>query len=68
MGTDTHHLNHQSNADENGIIVTEGSVFNKNNLANLMILCKSCHNEIHTDDNSNQKKVKTTKGTKVTRA
>ena len=64
MGTEVHHLQHQADANDDGIIITNDSVFHKNNLANLMTLCESCHNEIHKK-NVKQKKVKTTKGVKV---
>jgi len=60
-GKEVHHLQHQNDADENGIIHTEDSVFHKNNLANLMTLCESCHNIIHKT-NSKYKRVKTSKG------
>ena len=62
MGTEVHHLQHQSDADKNGIIKTNDTIFHKNNLANLMTLCETCHNEIHKT-NTKQKRVKTTKGT-----
>ena len=61
MGTEVHHLQHQVDADENGIIKTNDTIFHKNNLANLMTLCESCHNEMHKT-NTKQKRVKTTKG------
>jgi len=60
-GTEVHHLQHQVDADENGIIKTNDAIFHKNNLANLMTLCESCHNEMHKT-NAKQKRVKTTKG------
>ena len=62
MGTEVHHLQHQVDADTNGIIKTDDAIFHKNNLANLMTLCETCHNEIHKT-NTKQKRVKTTKGT-----
>ena len=62
MGTEVHHLQHQVDANENGIIKTQDAVFHKNNIANLMTLCEKCHNEIHKT-NTKQKRVKTTKGT-----
>jgi DNA mismatch repair protein MutS len=62
MGTEVHHLQHQVDANENGIIITQDAVFHKNNIANLMTLCEKCHNEIHKT-NTKQKRVKTTKGT-----
>jgi DNA mismatch repair protein MutS len=62
IGTEVHHLQHQVDADENGIIKTEDAVFHKNNLANLMTLCEKCHNDLHKR-NTKQKRVKTSKGT-----
>jgi len=47
MGSEVHHLQFQTDADENGIIHTDKSVFHKNNLANLMKLCEGSHNETH---------------------
>ena len=64
MGSEVHHLQYQSNSDINGYIVNDDSVFHKNNLANLMTLCESCHDEIHKT-NTKQKKVKTNKGDKL---
>jgi DNA mismatch repair protein MutS len=63
-GTEVHHLQHQADANEDGIITTDDSVFHKNNLANLMTLCEACHDEIHKN-NLKQKKVKTSKGQKL---
>jgi len=62
MGTEVHHLQHQADADANGIIKNDDAIFHKNNLANLMTLCETCHNELHKT-NTKQKRVKTTKGT-----
>jgi len=61
MGTEVHHLQHQADADKNGIIKTDDTIFHKNNLANLMTLCETCHAEIHKT-NIKQKRVKTLKG------
>ena len=61
-GKEVHHLHHQKDANENGIIKTDDSIFHKNNLANLMTLCEFCHNEIHTKTKKGSKRVKTTKG------
>jgi DNA mismatch repair protein MutS len=63
-GKEVHHLTYQSDADKNGLINSKEGVFHKNNLANLMTLCETCHNDIHKK-NEKLKKVKTTKGTKV---
>ena len=56
-GCDTHHLQHQKMADERGFIGT----FHKNHKANLMTLCKDCHQKIHETDEIH-KKVKTNRG------
>jgi len=64
MGSEVHHLQHQSDANDNGIICKEGNIFHKNNLANLVTVCESCHNNIHKKD-VKHKKVKTTKGYKI---
>jgi DNA mismatch repair protein MutS len=63
-GKEVHHLQHQVDANEDGIITTSDSVFHKNNLANLMTLCEKCHDEIHKKG-LKQKKVKTTKGHQI---
>ena len=63
-GKEVHHLQHQVDANEDGIITTLDSVFHKNNLANLMTLCEKCHDEIHKKG-LKQKKVKTTKGHQI---
>jgi DNA mismatch repair protein MutS len=64
-GKEVHHLTYQSDANEQGIIKTKEQIFHKNNLANLMTLCESCHNDIHKK-NEKLKKMKTTKGIKIT--
>ncbi len=66
-GKEIHHLQHQADANEDGIIANSDSVFHKNNLANLMTLCESCHDEIHKK-NIRHKKVKTSKGIKIINA
>ena len=62
MGTEIHHMQYQSEANENGIIVTDDSVFHKNDLSNLMSLCNQCHDELHKKKETH-KRVKTSKGT-----
>jgi len=44
MGEEIHHINHQAEANENGFI---GS-FHKNHVANLVSVCKKCHDEFHS--------------------
>ena len=64
MGSEVHHLQHQSGANNDGIINNNGSVFHKNNVANLITLCEKCHNEIHSSG-AQHKKVKTSKGYQI---
>ena len=64
MGTEVHHLQHQADANEDGIIKTSDTMFHKNSLANLMTLCEKCHDDIHRKG-TKQKKVKTSKGEKI---
>lgn len=61
VGKEVHHLQHQNEANEKGIINKDGKVFHKNNVANLITLCEECHNEIHKNK-VQHKKVKTSKG------
>jgi DNA mismatch repair protein MutS len=64
-GKEVHHLQHQSSANDNGIIVTSDSPFHKNTLANLMTLCEICHDETHKSSKKGSKRIKTTKGTQI---
>jgi len=53
MGEEVHHLQHQADADEDGIIkVKKLAPFHKNKVANLVTLCEKCHDKIH-DHGSN---------------
>jgi DNA mismatch repair protein MutS len=58
---DVHHLIFQNEADQKGTIRKSGLTFNKNNAANLINLCQTCHDDIHKT-NKKYKRVKTTKG------
>lgn len=63
IGTEVHHLQHQADSNENGIIsMSSGTVFHKNHTANLATLCEKCHNKFHDESNKTHKRVKTTKG------
>ena len=62
MGTEVHHLQHKSDANNQGIIVNCDGIFYKHNLANLMTLCEKCHNETHQTVKKGEKRVKTSKG------
>jgi DNA mismatch repair protein MutS len=64
-GSEVHHLQHQKDANEKGIIAMDDLVFHKNNLANLMTLCEDCHKETHKTEKKGIKRVKTTKGIKI---
>ena len=63
LGTEVHHLQHQRSANNDGVIINHDGVFHKNNLANLMTMCESCHNETHHTSKKEEKRVKTSKGT-----
>jgi DNA mismatch repair protein MutS len=62
---EVHHLQHQSNANNDGLIYNCDGVFHKNNLANLMSLCEKCHDEMHQKLKKGGRRVKTTRGYKV---
>jgi DNA mismatch repair protein MutS len=61
IGVEVHHLLHQANADENGYIIKNDVTIHKNHLANLMILCEKCHDEMHALFKKGSKRIKTTK-------
>jgi DNA mismatch repair protein MutS len=67
LAQDVHHLIHQQDADQKGIIRVQstGLQLNKNHAANLLNLCQKCHDEFHIAEKNEKryKKVKTTKGT-----
>ena len=62
MGEEIHHLQEQHEADANGFI---GHI-HKNNMANLVSICKNCHDKIHHDNSGKTEpklqRKKTTKG------
>jgi DNA mismatch repair protein MutS len=82
LGAEVHHLQHQKDANENGIIKGEkgedggDAPFHKNRLSNLMTLCDRCHKMFHTNSDNKvsyktlekkvHKRVKTSKGKIVT--
>ena len=67
VAVDAHHLIHQQDADQKGIIKLQdnGLQLHKNHAANLLNLCQKCHDDFHSEakDDKRYKKVKTTKGT-----
>ena len=48
IGTEVHHLQHQSGADGDGFINNNGYKMHKNNPANLVTLCEKCHDLFHS--------------------
>ena len=64
VSSEVHHLQHQKDADEHGMIHSSGTPFHKNHSANLLNLCKKCHDEFH-DTPITHKKTKTTRGVSV---
>jgi DNA mismatch repair protein MutS len=56
--SETHHLLHQENANSNGFINST----HMNHKANLMSICKKCHLNIHSGDNAQMVRKKTTGG------
>lgn len=71
---ETHHLQEQHLADQDGFIDNQ---FHKNHPANLLILCEECHYKIHAEDNdspsnstlttANSSPTQNTKTTKITK-
>ena len=61
LSTEVHHLQHQQEANDKGIIKTKSQYFHKNHSANLLSLCKKCHDDFH-DIKIQHKKVKSSKG------
>jgi predicted HNH restriction endonuclease len=64
MASDTHHLQHQINANNNGIIISQSdnnTKFHKNHSANLLTICDNCHKNIHKEKKQHIKK-KTSNG------
>lgn len=46
-GLETHHIEFQKYADENGMIK---NTFHKNSKYNLVVLCNECHNKVHSNN------------------
>ena len=60
-GVDIHHMYPQKMANKEGNIETNDLVFNKNHKANLMNICKKCHEKVTKEDTVYMRK-KTMKG------
>jgi len=61
IGEDIHHLQYQNRANDINDYIDD---FHKNHKANLLNICKRCHDNIHQND-TQFKKTKTTKGYKL---
>jgi DNA mismatch repair protein MutS len=46
---ETHHINHQKDCDNNGFVKNKPHI-KKNAMYNLLVLCNTCHDKIHTDN------------------
>ena len=62
LAQEVHHLQYQQDANDKGIIKTNGLNFHKNHAANLLNVCDKCHDDFHNVE-KRFKKVKSTKGT-----
>ncbi len=60
-GIDVHHLQHQKYANDSNKYINS---FHKNHLANLVVVCKDCHNTFHETDQQ-YKKVTTSNGYEI---
>lgn len=58
---DIHHIEHQVNADKNGMI----NGFHKNKAFNLVPLCKDCHDAVHNDEFQIQGFIQTSNGKSI---
>jgi len=58
-GTEVHHLIHQQQANEKGIIFTEdgSTIFHKNHVANLVSICEKCHLQMHSSPSATDSKI-----------
>lgn len=65
LGTEVHHLQHQSEA-VNGVLLgkEDGQIIEIHRLANIVTLCDKCHDVFHKSGKQH-KKVKTSKGVKI---
>lgn len=61
---ETHHINFQKDCDENDV-VKDKKHLKKNSLANLVILCQTCHDKLHSNQISLNGYIQTSKGRKI---
>ena len=60
----THHINFQSNCDENNRVIGAEHI-QKNSLSNLIVICESCHQKIHHGELEIDQCEMTSKGKKI---
>ena len=60
----THHINFQSNCDEEGRVKGSEHVL-KNSLSNLIVICESCHQKVHRGEIGLEQCEMTSKGKKI---
>ena len=65
VSLESHHINFQKDCDENKRVNNKKHI-GKDDKANLAVICEDCHNKIHTNEIEINKKVKTSKGVKIT--
>ena len=62
---ESHHINFQRDCDENKRVINKKHI-QKDSKANLTVICEECHNKIHSNEIEINKKIKTSKGVKIT--
>jgi DNA mismatch repair protein MutS len=60
----THHINFQSNCDEDGRVIGKENI-QKNSLSNLIVICESCHQKVHHNSIEIESYEMTSKGKKI---
>lgn len=66
IGTETHHLTPQRDANGDGFLETDKGRFHVNHPANLMTVCEECHLKFHLPENSSTSSALIVKGKKKT--
>jgi len=62
---ESHHINFQKDCDDNKRVTNKKHI-QKDSKANLAVICEECHNKIHSNEIEINKKIKTSKGVKIT--
>jgi DNA mismatch repair protein MutS len=66
IGTETHHLTPQRDANGDGFLETDKGRFHVNHPANLMTVCEECHLKFHRPENNSTSSPVVVKGKKKT--